>query len=352
MVEVAKLAGVSQATVSKVVNGHRTVAPTTAQAVRRAMRKIGYLPPPANRRRGPRTRVREGIRTGCVALLEFGDAHQLHAGIFADQLRGVATALAEHHLSLVFAHVNGEADLPPLVEQDAVDGVLGMGRKPEPRVWAKLKRFPLVWVTAQTTPSNDHVLPGNDAVGRLALRYLIDRGHEHVACINPLISYPVYRLRSEGFQFQAQQAGVSARMLVDDPQPRLSIGELGFAGLEKLVEPLVDQWLQCSPRATGMFVPDDLLTALVYRVLRSRKIEPGRDVEIVSVANERTYLAGLKPRPATVDIGAETMGRRAVDQLLWRMRNPDEERQVTVTIDPVLIEAEQSQWQQHKIDQS
>ncbi len=342
MVEVARLAGVSQATVSKVVNGHRSVSSSTAQAVRKAMREIGYVPPPAARRRGPRTRVSEGIRTGCVALLEFGDAHRLHAGIFSEQLRGVAGALSQQRINLVFAHVDEEGDLPPIVEDEAVDGILGMGQKPGARLWAKLQRFPLVWVTSQTTPSNDHVLPGNEAVGQLAMEFLLRRGHERLGCLNPLGGYPVYRSRCESFHFSAFRAGRKVEMFLDDPSPRPTIGELGFDGLERLVRPLVRRVKEASPPVTGLFVPDDLLTAVVYRAMGAEGVEPGRDVEIVSVANEKTYLAGLSPRPATVDVGAETMGKRAVEQLLWRMRHPHERRQVTVTIDPVLIEPEES----------
>lgn len=340
MIEVAKAAGLSQATVSKVVNGHPGVSPATVRLVRAAMKQIGYEPPPATRRRGPRSRSQHGIRTGNVALLVFGRAHRLHAGVLAAQLQGVTSALTQSRLNMFFAYVDEADGLPPVVTEDRVDGVLGIGRKPSDPMWTKLRRFPLVWVTSQTTPSNDQVLPGNEAVGRLAYDYLTQRGHERLACLNPFAEYPAYRVRTQSFQFAAFQAGSKVQMLATSNAAASSPAGMSLHELEEAMTPLVAAWKATTPRATGMFVPDDLLTAIAYRSLHSHGITPGRDVEIISAANEQPYLAGLKPRPATIDVGAEVMGRRAVEQLLWRMRHPNQDRQVQVTIDPVLIPGE------------
>lgn len=342
MIEVAKAAGLSQATVSKVVNGHPGVSPETVRLVRAAMKQVGYEPPPATRRRGPRSRAQHGIRTGNVALLVFGKAHRLHAGVLAAQLQGVASALTQNRLNMFFAYVNEEDGLPPIITEDRVDGVLGIGRKPSDPLWTRLKRFPLVWVTSQTTPSNDQVLPGNEAIGRLAYEYLTQQGHERLACLNPFSCYPAYRVRTQSFQFAAFQAGVKVQMLTHSHATAQSPAGMSFDELEQLIHPLVAEWKQSTPRATGMFIPDDLLTAITYRALRAQGITPGRDVQIISAANETPFLAGLQPRPATIDIGAEVMGRRAVEQLLWRMRHPRQERQVQVTIDPVIVPGELS----------
>jgi DNA-binding LacI/PurR family transcriptional regulator len=65
---------------------------------------------------------------------------------------------------------------------------------------------------------------------------------------------------------------------------------------------------------------------------------PGRDIDVISCNNEMSYLVGLDPRPATIDIGAETIGRRSVEQLLRRIKHPEELRQVQIAVTPMLVE--------------
>ena len=49
----------------------------------------------------------------------------------------------------------------------------------------------------------------------------------------------------------------------------------------------------------------------------------GRDLSLVSCNYEPSLLSGLYPTPTTIDIHAEVIGRRAVDQLAWRLTHDD-----------------------------
>ena len=70
-----------------------------------------------------------------------------------------------------------------------------------------------------------------------------------------------------------------------------------------------------------------------------RNIE-SKDVEIIGCDNEQVALIGLNPRPATIDVGADTMGQQAVELLLWRINNPDEDKRVQMSVIPELIPGE------------
>ena len=59
---------------------------------------------------------------------------------------------------------------------------------------------------------------------------------------------------------------------------------------------------------------------------------------VLSCGGEKNYLSGLDPRPVSIDIGADLLGRQAVEQILWRIRFPEEKRQFSVGIHPELIE--------------
>ena len=73
----------------------------------------------------------------------------------------------------------------------------------------------------------------------------------------------------------------------------------------------------------------------MYPVLHKHDVELGRDMEVVSCNNEWPLLMGLFPRPTVVDIQGAKVGRRAVEQLFWRMAHRDDSR-VVIQIAPLL----------------
>ena len=104
-----------------------------------------------------------------------------------------------------------------------------------------------------------------------------------------------------------------------------------------LIQKTLEEFLGQDERPTGMFVTCDALTAKIYPILRNMGIQIGRDLEIVSCNNETSLLAGLEPRPVSIDIQPEQIGRKAVEQLRWRLLHPDEEDQITIEVSPKLL---------------
>src|SRR5262245_43986797 len=101
--DVAKLAGVSSSTVSRVINNHTRVAPETAQKVRKAMQSLGYTP--SERRPGPKPSFRSRNGTANIAFLVLGASRSRATPAFEELLRGVSVAASRHDLNLTFSHV-------------------------------------------------------------------------------------------------------------------------------------------------------------------------------------------------------------------------------------------------------
>src|SRR5690349_8888661 len=101
--DVAKLAGVSSSTVSRVINNHPRVAPETAQNVRKAMKQLGYTP--SERRPGPKPSFRSRSGVANIAFLVLGAARNRATPAFEDLLRGVSTGATSNDLNLIFNHV-------------------------------------------------------------------------------------------------------------------------------------------------------------------------------------------------------------------------------------------------------
>src|SRR5437762_251429 len=105
--KVAKLAGVSSSTVSRVINNHPRVAPDTAQSVRKAMQTLGYTP--SERRPGPKPANRARSASTDVAFLVLGTSRTRATPAFQDLLRGVSLGAGKHGLNLIFHHI-GDPD--------------------------------------------------------------------------------------------------------------------------------------------------------------------------------------------------------------------------------------------------
>ena len=126
----------------------------------------------------------------------------------------------------------------------------------------------------------------------------------------------------------------------DQPQCRNMSDLLDFDKVEEYMTPLVDKMLAMKPFPTGLFVPLDIFAAILYHLLNKRGVRPGYDVEVVSANNERPYLAGLYPRPTSIDIGGSHIGQSAVDQLMLRIQNPEDARGMRMIVEPIVIEGE------------
>ena len=333
--KIAAEAGVSLATVSRVLNRRPGVSPELEEAVQSAIRRNGGDPIEQCR---PASDVRK-LRYGTVALLLLAeDCFLTYSSVAQKSFHGVICAAKKNHLACVYSIVSSCDELPPVVRQRKVDGLILAGQTPDPALVEALAGFPACWITSHSE-NGDSALAGNDRIARLALEYLTGRGHRRLAYVNALPEITAIRTRGEYFQFFAGKAGIQTDFLIASRAGiDLSAPEPDLEALERSLEALIAPCLTGSNRPTGLFVPMDFQTALLYRILPRFGLQPGRDLEIVSCDGEFTALAGLSPRPATIEIPGEAIGRQAVEQLLLRLtgseRNP---HRIDIVIEPRLV---------------
>jgi DNA-binding LacI/PurR family transcriptional regulator len=338
MIDVAELAGVSQATVSRVVNGDPRVAEPTVQAVTRAMRELGYEARP---RRKKSREIGGGSPPGqgVVALLLLDASMDTHPAMALAKLRGVEAATSHAGLTLAVTRMREDGELPPTLMRPDLAGVLLWGSAVSPRLAPHIQNLPHLWLSSHTTGDDNVVLVGNEQAGRLAAEYLLERGIHHPAALYPLSTNPQYELRIDGFRYGCHIRGRNA-MIVRSAESTADVQE---DVQEREIRYLVEQLVSVDPVPDGLFVPDDSLTALVYPLLTEHGIRPEKDIRIVSCDNESTYLNALHPRPATIDLAPEATGRLAVEQLLRRLSGPGDDGQVSMLINPRLILGSRSQ---------
>ncbi len=328
---VAQAANVSYATAWRIINNQPCGSEEAIAAVREAMGQLGY-DPTVGRRRGRKPRVADGIRTRNIALLHFRAATAISSSV----LSCVHRMLAEKNLNLIFAHAQKVDALPPAVRSGQIDGILGYGQYPAEVVDRSLQKIPAVWMMTRwdgaADPWGDRVKPDHNSIGQLAAEYLLSRGHRLMAYFNPELGFALYQHRFQSFRMAAEGAGTS-------PAVFNSRGE--HDDLNAQAEQCVEQWLQASPRPTGIFVPVDRVTLFVYRHLERRGIAIGKDgVDVVSCDNERELLSLMRPPPASIDLNRDMIARLAVERLLWRMKNGVTSPSVQITVSPTLATQE------------
>jgi LacI family transcriptional regulator len=334
---VAKKAGVSSSTVSRVINNHPRVAPETVRTVRRVMADMGYTP--SERRPGPKPQVRNQSPARHIAFLKFTTRQQASPG-FELLLRGVANAARRENLTLTLHDLPAAAEFPRKLFDAPITGYLVHGAIPSPELRRMIGATPTVWImgNSQRPDWGDHVMPDMLDIGRLAALYLGGRGHRQVAFANVDAGHWPFRLYWQAFAATAEETGMQAARLLP---PRHLARQAGSPYSQGAVDGLVESFLALAPRPTGLYVADDYQTAMIQPALIAAGVKVGPDgLDVISTNNEEAYLMGLSPKPASIDIRLELVGRRAVEQLLWRVDYPSYEDRVISLVEPRLPAAQ------------
>ena len=320
---IAKAAGVSPSTVSRVFNNNPDIAFETAERVRHEAKRLGY------KRTSARGRPAnwKSKRTGNIAVL-VPDVHQeaMRTVLMGRLLEGTEAALRAKRLNLLLAGLGPGEALPPCLEPPQVDGLLlralSIGAS-LPAFERRLPDLPRVWMLEPSAPpaKGDVVQPDNEAVAHRAIDYLAGRECRRAIVYQGMPAHNASRDRTEAFLRAAPRAGLNATT-TDDM-------ETIFTQLKRASK--------SERAATGFFLPlGDEHTESFYRELATLKLQQKDGTPIVSCNNNAARLAALDPRLANIDIRAEEIGKAAAELLIWRIQHPNEPQR-RILILPALV---------------
>lgn len=340
IVAVAKRAGVSVATVSRVINDLGSVRSKTADQVREAMREIGYTPPAV--RRGPKAR-KVDVRCNAVnqiAILNVGGGQDwLHLPVMGSVVSGVVRACKEQGIRPVLDEMPDPSQLSLIIRDGEVDGAIVFlySGASDASLEQIRQHLPLVRVTGGegTSGACDHVAAHNVAIGRMAFAYLHERGCRNVAYITDRPELQLMRMRGLNFNASAADVGVPNQTCIVSDKEKDLLAYAGRVSLHASLLQAVEHLARATPRIDGIFIPTDYLTSLVYPMFERAGVRLGTDLKVISCDNERVRLAALTPRPASIDLRSEEIGRMAVSTLCSRIANPHLPR-INVLVNPSL----------------
>lgn len=337
--KVAERAGVSQATVSYVLNNKPGVSEQTARRVRQAIKELDYVPRASRRRDVTAPTVSRNI------AVVFPEEAMSRSPLNMKLFEALHRQLEQRGARLLPVRLPADADLSSVVASRSlgmIDGMILMYYKSARSIPGGLP-FPVVTVLGHPEAFEplrcDHVEPDNHRIGALAARYLTERGHGELAVIKPSTVYhPAMDIRSTSFCSAAEALGVKAAALHIPIDLSLSGHPESLTGRHPLAA-WVRRWKQRKKPPTGIFIPSDSHLAIVFNAMLRAGIEPGRDADFIGCNNESILLQSLSPTPATIDINPEQLARAAFHMLLQRIAEADQapESHACVYVEPVLI---------------
>ncbi|HEY0471763.1 MAG TPA: LacI family DNA-binding transcriptional regulator [Kribbella sp.] len=304
--QVAALAGVSRATVSRVVNGSPKVLPDTVAAVERAIGELGYVP-----NRAARALVTR--RTDSVALVvPEPDSRVFSDPFFAGILRGVSMTLAPTSSQLVLLIEPAEGDDQRLLRYlrgGHVDGAIIVSHHGRDNVLQELAQLPLPIVFSARPLGVEvpvaSVDVDNVAGARTAVEYLVSKGRRKIGTITGPLDMTAGLDRLTGYQQVAAEAGIPEAV---------AYGDFTADGGEQAAVRLFAE----HPDLDGLFVASDLMATAALRVLS----ELGRRVpEHVAVVgfDDSVMATTTTPKLTTVRQPVETLGARLAEIVLAKI---------------------------------
>jgi DNA-binding LacI/PurR family transcriptional regulator len=330
--DVARSAGVSRATVSRVVNGTRNVDPEIRKVVLEAVAVIGYVP-----NRAARSLVTR--RTDAVALVFSlpeqpggGDPLLRHAfddPFFGRVVAGLLTVFRPHGVHPVLMLTDSAPSRTALLaelRQQRIDGVILVSIAPDdplPQLLTEAE-IPTVLFGRPARPIPiSYVDVAQHAGARLAAELLLARGCRNIATVSGPLDGPAGQDRMAGFRETMAEHGHAFAPSAE--------GGFTQEGGERAMTRLLAE----HPEIDGVFAANDLMAQGALLALRDHGRRVPEDVALVGFDDSSAAL-NARPQLTTVRQPVEDMAAEMARLLLERIERPDG-RMASIIFKPELI---------------
>lgn len=304
--DVARAAGVSPSTVSRVISNHPRISKATAEKVRRIMDELGYHPNLAAKSLVSKT-------TYTLGVFLPRPAEELFLNLFfAEFIRGIVTRASKSGYDILMTSCPSEQDeisaLNRLMSGKRVDGIILLtSRRNDPVVqYLNEQQFPFILIgRSEEYPDvlsvdNDNVQASYDAT-----MHLIKRGHTRIGFISGPPHLILSHDRKKGYEQAMREAGLEIRedWIIEEE----FLQESGYRAMSIL--------MSLSERPSALVVVDDIVAFGILRGLHELGYQVPQDMSLISFNN--TALTELSSPPiSSVDISIYQLGYLASQNLI------------------------------------
>jgi LacI family transcriptional regulator len=302
--DVAKRAGVSTMTVSRVINSSGYIAQETQERVEKAIAELGFVP-------NALARSLRFKQTKTIALV----LTDITNPFFTTLARGVEDAASENGFTVMFTNTDEssdeEAENLNILLQKQVDGVLLVpaGSSNESVTYLQERSIPVVVLDRRVPDVKVDTVCSDSVPGAYQVtRHLIDLGHRSIAIISGPLHISTSADRAEGFRSAMQEAGlpIDSRWV----QHGHFTQDSGYEMVKAL--------LPLQPRPTAILAANNFIAIGAYAALRAAGLRIPEDISLVTFDDLPAKLM-LEPFLTTVDQAAYEMGYQATQLLLTHL---------------------------------
>lgn len=298
---VAALAGVSRATVSRVVNDSPKVKPDVAKVVNEAIATLNYVPNRAARSLASR-------RTQSVALVVPESTSKVFADpFFASVVQGIAMFLADtdYTLNMIISSESKPEKTRRYLLGGNVDGALVVSHHSSDHSWSRLSEsLPIVFAGRPLTGGDSYYVDvDNEAGAEVATERLIAGGRRNIATIAGPQDMPPGIDRLIGWR--------RALLRADQGDSLVEVGDFTPASGAAAMRRLLDRGAPID----GLFAANDQMAAGAYAVLNEHGLRIPQDVAVVGFDDDY-FGATVSPALTTVHHPVVEMGSKMAELLV------------------------------------
>lgn len=316
--DIANELGLSRNTVSKALNNRNSIAETTRKIVIQKAMDMGYkkikYTPSSDRNFGFK-------KTGNIVAITH--EYFIDASYWSIVSRGAADSLGEAGYNLIFDYIKAVEEesliIPQNISADNVDGIIILGSLKADYIKELLKlKLPVVYVDAAielfgTEFMRDTVLMENEESVYQITKSLIAQGHSQLGFIGDIGFCKSYHERWLGFKRSLEEANLNL-----NPQFCITDKVTHHYQLLDEIKGRIDELVQMP---TAFICANDRSAIFLTKILKDKGLRIPLDIAI-SGFDDIFESTVVEPHLTTVRIHKEELGRRAAEELLWRIQNP------------------------------
>ncbi|MDC0609473.1 HTH-type transcriptional repressor PurR [Vibrio sp.] len=312
--DVARLAGVSTTTVSHVINKTRFVAETTQEKVMEAVKSLNYAPSAV-------ARSLKCNSTRTIGML----VTQSTNPFFSEVIDGAESYCYRQGYTLILCNTGGieekQRDYIRMLAEKRVDGMLVICSDLTDELFTMLDAYTdipkVVMDWGAQNSHGDKIIDNSEEGGYLATKYLIDHGHEHIACLSGHLSKPICQERIQGFCRAMTEANLP---VVED-----WILEGNFECDTAVLA--ADKILAMDNKPTAVFCFNDTMALGLMSRLQQRGVKIPEEISVIGYDNIE-LAEYFSPPLTTIHQPKRRVGKNAFEILLERIKNKEHERRV------------------------
>jgi LacI family transcriptional regulator, repressor for deo operon, udp, cdd, tsx, nupC, and nupG len=320
IVDVAKRANVSTATVSRVLSKPETVTEKTTEKVLRAIKALNYHP-------NILARQLRRLETNTILVV----VPDITNPFFSKVLRGIESVAVANGYQVLLGDTGNDVERENgylnILQQKRADGIILLTARMDSRLVEEMaENFPVVlaceYIEGSRIPT---VSIDNISGARKATEYLIELGHERIGCITGPLDVVLGRDRLKGFY----QAMASKNLMVEPVL--VQEGNFSFeSGFN-----LMMKFFALGQLPTAIFAANDEMAMGVIKAVKSKRLRVPEDISIIGF-DDLQFSSIFEPGLTTIAQPAYEIGENAMD-LLMKLINKEEVKQEQIILSDLLV---------------